>query len=385
MPPRFRVRERLDQRFEPWEFKYDYNSDHFVFARDNSSRWTHRSVISDVTQDNRSFKPVAHEHQFHASSVNGGSWTNGNGATITQVSDWVPLPIPEHWISGVDRLPFVSSGRVALAVDNAFTAMSKQVPEEVNILNFTYELRELGDLIPSLAESLSRTVSGQYLNWQFGVKPLLSDIKKLGAISKAVQDRLAYLRQTWGKRVRVGHYEEFSEEPSKIERTASTFSDGEVTVTPYSYRGFFRAGGYIFHTLDRLYGMEATLRGASGALGLLNPVEAVWNAIPFSFVLDWFGRIGNVLSRLDTLQPFPGTWNCIDFGYSTTEMLSYEVKLYWTGSNPKIRIGNGIVQLRRYERHVGLPVNPTQLIGTGSLTTSQQLLGVALLNSTRKH
>jgi len=292
----------------------------------------------------------------------------------------------ESWPNEV-KLPLVPSGEVALAVDAAFTAMSEQVPTEINILNFGYELRELGDLIPSLAEGLSRTVSGQFLNWSFGVKPLISDLKTLGSILKVVEARLAYLRETWGKRVRVGHQQEINVDLSSSTQTVySPISDTVVKMTPASYRCRFVASGYIYHTLDRLYGIESTLRGASAALGLLNPVEAVWNAIPFSFVADWFGRIGNALSRLDTLQPFPGTWNCIDFGYSTKELLQCRVQVMVPYSSPSNEVVyDGFITQTLYRRVVGLPVNSTQLIGTGSLTSSQQLLAVALLNSTRKH
>jgi hypothetical protein len=276
-----------------------------------------------------------------------------------------------------------SSGRVALAVDNAFLAMSEQVPTEVNLLNFTYELRELGDLIPSLAEGLSRTVSGQFLNYQFGVKPLISDLKKLGTIMATVEKRIAYLRSTYGKRVRVGHSEDISVDPSGSPTTLYSDSFFTVKGTVLNYRALFQATGYIYHLLENLYGIEATLRGASSALGLLDPVEAVWNAIPFSFVADWFGRIGNVLSRLDRLQPFSGEWRCIDFGYSIKEYAVFKVDVYWTNTNTLIGGGFGIQNL--YRRTPGLPVNPTQLIGSGTLTTSQQLLSIALLNSTRKH
>jgi hypothetical protein len=390
LTPHIRVRENYDAKVDGWTFHYYHPAGHAGDDNDysypNLPRWTFRDVITDVVHSVDRYKPVFHHELKVDCPVDRGTFLNFGGlAQITPVSGWIPISGVESWNDEV-KLPLIPEGVVALAVDHAFTAMSEQVPTEINILNFTYELRELGDLIPSLAEGLSRTVSGQFLNWSFGVKPLISDLKTLGHILKTVESRLAYLRETWGKRVRVGHQEELDVELSPSTFTVQSTPDTLTSLTPIRYRCRFVASGYIYHTLDRLYGVEATLRGASAALGLLNPVEAVWNGIPFSFVVDWFGRVGNALSRLDKLQPFPGTWNCIDFGYSVSEMLQSRVLFQWPNSVPANHvIGDGIVTQKLYRRFVGLPVNPTQLIGSGSLSTSQQLLAVALLNSTRKH
>jgi hypothetical protein len=38
-------------------------------------------------------------------------------------------------------------------------------------------------------------------------------------------------------------------------------------------------------------------------LGLVNPASFIWEAIPFSFLVDWFANVGEFLSNL---YPFPG-------------------------------------------------------------------------------
>lgn len=39
----------------------------------------------------------------------------------------------------------------------------------------------------------------------------------------------------------------------------------------------------------------------AGELGLLNPLSIAWQVIPFSFLVDWFGNIGQVLSSFSDL------------------------------------------------------------------------------------
>lgn len=48
-----------------------------------------------------------------------------------------------------------------------------------------------------------------------------------------------------------------------------------------------------------------------GRFGLLNPLEVIWELVPFSFVADWFLPIGDYLSALDASSRFThegGSW-----------------------------------------------------------------------------
>jgi hypothetical protein len=56
--------------------------------------------------------------------------------------------------------------------------------------------------------------------------------------------------------------------------------------------------------IQALSDLDLKLRGALDALGFeLNP-QIIWNAIPFSFVVDWFTGIGDVLGslKIDSLE-----------------------------------------------------------------------------------
>lgn len=67
-----------------------------------------------------------------------------------------------------------------------------------------------------------------------------------------------------------------------------------------------------------------------GELGMLNPAVIAWNVVPFSFMVDWFGNIGSVLS-------------------SYTDFMGYKLTRTWTSR---------LVRLD-YEGHGALPGNPS--------------------------
>jgi len=93
--------------------------------------------------------------------------------------------------------------------------------------------------------------------------------------------------------------------------------DGEF----YTWTGVARVhnGAMVKVTNENL----ATL----GELGLLNPAVVAWNVVPFSFMVDWFGNIGSVLSSYTDFMGYEltGTW--------TTRL----VHLDYVGSGSSVR------------------------------------------------
>jgi len=64
----------------------------------------------------------------------------------------------------------------------------------------------------------------------------------------------------------------------------------------------------------------------ANALGLINPASVAWEAVPFSFVADWFGNIGQFLS-------------------SATDFVGFDVSRGYTTASTEIRSsGTGIIE-----------------------------------------
>lgn len=274
--------------------------------------------------------------------------------------------------------PGPSSTTVADMMDKSWEALVPQVPQEVSIPNFFYELRELGGLIPKVGSNLAQTAGGGYLSYQFGLKPLIGDLQAIAGLLGSIRSRLEYLRETWGRETRVSFQTGWDLDIS-VPTEAIVLGH---TFRRLSHRGIFRCGGYLYHELQDLDGLIGEFRALSAATGLNNPLGVIWEAIPFSFLADWLGRVGRLVSRTP-IQPFAGKWEIrrLTHSFSWSGTWEGEIPLdpacsplvwnAWSGAN------NG------YVRDVGLPVS-TSVLHSDSLSPQQQLLAAALLGASLK-
>lgn len=374
MPLQFRIRTREDT--------VDVSG--FVTVRDSggsiysetgtvTQRSTHRGEFHDWVGGRKMVHPADHNTILH-----------------TQVSRPNHVHVPSGWSSQFVRYYYprhnadvlhelfgfpTAAQRTALA-DQAFEALVPQIPQEVSLPNFLYELRELADLIPKIEGSLVKQVAGGYLTYSFGYKPLIGDLQKLANLAETVAARLQYLRDTWGRETRISFESSWeTEAPDEIYYPGSE----SQRYRRHSIRTVFRAGGYLFHQLEDLDGKIGLLRGMSGALGFNNPLGVLWEAIPFSFVVDWFTRIGNAISQT-AVQPFVGPWEIrrVTHSYWIHGQWSLDCE-FPSGTSPlKYTADQGTYTL--YRREVGLPV-PAGIINTEGLTSNQQTLAAALIGS----
>jgi hypothetical protein len=277
----------------------------------------------------------------------------------------------------VPLFPGPTDADKARLAEEAFNAFYVQMPQQVSIPNFVWELRELGDMIPKIEESLTKTVAGGYLTYEFGYLPFVSDVTKLRNLAKTVASRLAYLRRTYGVETRVSCEGTFSVDSQVVTSTR----DGEqFRFTVPSYIGRYRAGGYLFQRLNELYGLESIVRGFAGALGLNNPVGVLWEAIPYSFVADWFTRTKEIVNHA-AVNPFTGDWEI----RRLTHSFHWEVPYVMDYLHP---LGDGTFEsfiaeegsAKVYTRNNGLPV-PSGVLSQEGLDPRQQMLAAALLAS----
>jgi len=264
-------------------------------------------------------------------------------------------------------------------VQNVFALM----PEKVSLVNFLLELSD--------AEGLLRNVnlfslSNAYLNFNFGWIPLIQDLKAFINLSRDVQRRLDALRKInnrWVTMSTTGFYSGvagYSGTPVQVFPASEPQMD--VRLVDRLVKVTTRCA--MYYSLD-LYGMDAALRACIGYLGLDNWAKIGWNAIPFSFVVDWLTGISNLLSSelyKDHLT-FEGSLEV--GGVATT----FRVTDDWEGiSNTK---QGGIwpfnapeysafssAQVRTYSRRHGIPYADPVVDG---LTPKQQLLAAALLDA----
>lgn len=139
-------------------------------------------------------------------------------------------------------------------------------------LQFTKALR-------SLLPTNSKAVANDYLAYQFGVKPLISDINGiLNQVNKP--------------------------ESSEFTVNATVKSDKVIGNSTQSVNYYWK-GTLTFSTMTQhTVKYSARIRTSTGVrdlgrLGFTNPAALAWEIIPWSFIIDWLIPIGNYLNSQD--------------------------------------------------------------------------------------
>lgn len=184
----------------------------------------------------------------------------------------------------------------------ALARMNPSTPT-VDLPLFLFEFKDFPSMLKNLGDILARrikpkTVAEGYLAYSFGWKPLVADLTKLFDIQKGIERRLAYLR-------RLEHGARVS---GTLEKTSGTsvVADGAV---------YFDAGGNIAFTSD-IENTESRKVWFTANAKLLDPLPppnqqydlardaflgrnvslaTAWNAVPWSWLIDYFANVGDVL------------------------------------------------------------------------------------------
>lgn len=159
-------------------------------------------------------------------------------------------------------------------------------------LNFAYELREIDDLFKSFLDRRAR-----YITYAFGIKPMVGDLVqlwndvdlKVASLNKKLEAFVQPYPINWG----------YSAIRS-FERSASYFLGNEhqeyvdarcksriVGTIHFDVPFLARANPLMFDFLDRWF--------------IDLSAQTAWEAVPFSWLVDWFLPVGNVLGSLGSL------------------------------------------------------------------------------------
>jgi hypothetical protein len=321
-------------------------------------------VVTDTTR----LLPMA---GIWPTSVAGSYWQYDSTTFPPITSDLIDSIIPS--VSDVD---FFSLNR------EAFNYFSDAFPQKMNFSEFVEGLFELKELLPSIQESISKSFSGGYLNKEFGWDNLFSDLNTLGGIVQTARDRLDFLLRVYGIPTRLG----FSRPNlAVLSHSVGNYAEANVygpyttRLTLSSCRVDMRASCTLLETLDYLTGTMGLIRSLVGAFGLNNPLKAFWQVLPFSFVADWFFRIGDHLDTVTRAEPATG-WNVSNVTCSYKTHAVYDVSVTHLGGGVDYTRPKGKIIRDEYRRFVGLPLSLVDLLPTSELSPTQLTLLLALLH-----
>lgn len=195
------------------------------------------------------------------------------------------------------------------------TAISRTSPTNphAEVLTMVGELYRDGLPTAMGIKSLrDRDLAAEFLNFEFGIKPLVSDIRKLHRSlteSKKILDQ--YYRDS-GKLVRRRY-----EFPEQIDTTlevtpgvyptptgATAIYGGDTGLrrkrtTTRSRVWFSGAFTYYAHRPTKsVQGIWDQIQEYNHLLGLMPSASAIWNLLPWSWAIDWVTNMGDIMNNL---------------------------------------------------------------------------------------
>jgi hypothetical protein len=177
-------------------------------------------------------------------------------------------------------------------------------------------LRKASRLATYVGGFTRRTAGSQWLQYQYGLKPLVLDLH--GSISE-LANRAG---NSLVLRARATNREE------KSITTRDEWSGTSVRKSTNTSRVEFR-----LTFLPQQSALETIARFSS-----LNPASIAWELLPFSFVADWFWDLGGYLRNLETALAYPGS---MQGGYQTVTARVHSSQT-WQGTGRPNSVGESM-------------------------------------------
>lgn len=152
--------------------------------------------------------------------------------------------------------------------------------------------------LPDYTRKTNISTSNLYLEWHFGLSPLIKD----------VQDAAKVLTDPIPNTAVQGSAEEV------FQHVVRTEYGGASAGTYYQDRWETR----VRHRQGCQYAITNPNLAMASQLGVLNPAALLWEIVPFSFVADWFVNVGDWLQGF---SDFAGMK--LDYAYSTSHIWSW--------------------------------------------------------------
>jgi len=220
----------------------------------------------------------------------------------------------------------------------------------------------------------------EYLNVEFGWKPLINDIKKLATTIKNSEQIVENYRR--GSDQKIARRYEYPPSNTTAQAQGSGYGmffsggyqvDGKATVLASTKSATWFEGCFRYHvpvpdsTLGRLK-EHASL--ANKLLGVKLTPELVWNLTPWSWMADWFGNTGDVLKNISSLGQ---DGLVMQYGYVMSSSEGTYTRNHWT---PEGVFSSSTSYFARRKR---LPATPFGFgVDLNALTSKQIAITAAL-------
>jgi len=188
-------------------------------------------------------------------------------------------------------------------------ALARTNPNKPNV-DIVQNVLELGDIprtIKVYGETLIEKLAENYLRYQFGIKPIVKDISRLINFTELVNRKLDILKKLqdakgYRKTVTLDKLSASQTNTNIIlQSEGAYFVDTFETIGRRSIRGHVRwlpVGDFSKYSQAE---MSALAKRA--VLGLEANLSGIWEGIPWSWLIDWYTNVGDLLMQTRNLIP----------------------------------------------------------------------------------
>lgn len=193
-------------------------------------------------------------------------------------------------------------------VDAATQAAARTSPSApiVDVAASLLELADVVQMIKTTGENLIGKIASTNLRLQFGMLPLVRDLEKLTEFQSHVARRMRTIRKlretgSYRKTVNIGHYELYGQSNIYAQSSDALIIVAQRVKTHVAVRAHCRWIPSEDYSLMEADEMRALARRA--VVNLNVNYSALWEAMPWSWMLDWCGNVGQFLKAHSNTIP----------------------------------------------------------------------------------
>jgi hypothetical protein len=176
----------------------------------------------------------------------------------------------------------------------------------VNILDIRPGIQSIRSRGEQLIDSVRRT-GGRWLNWSFMIRPLVSDIVKMININDQINRRVAEIDNLYDgngirRTVKQGTFSTSSKATATCQSAGVNITrefDRQTSIkcsTHCRWKPMTRCGLRPSPSVSRALAVQAVQ-------GMTIDFSTLWEIMPWSWMLDWFGNVGEYLKSQRNIIP----------------------------------------------------------------------------------
>lgn len=298
-------------------------------------------------------------------------------------------------------LPFLSGAQLDELALKSEQALSSVVPDNFSIINFILELigvltlkmkvvRRFSDLYGRMRNAYSKALERyrrqgfeearcRWLAWNFAIKPFIKDLQALLCSVSRAERQLEWLRRRNNQVTHLTYRREDLQSSNDLpiewdpaSYTQTRFLLGILGASDSSVNGSYVIQvrtvhlevHYIARSAVKIHLPKWLLDDNKGLAhlwsamqGLYNPVYVIWEAIPFSWLVDYFlSYRSRLFQQIYDDNPFDRNISVLGYGHSFRIVARGDARVYRLGgTNPGVFHELGGWEYEFYTRSAGLP------------------------------